>query len=225
VAREAAVLTFDAQVSRGPFAAQYRGELGALTAICGPSGSGKTTLLDMIAGLVPAHGTCVLNGTALHELPAHRRGIGYAFQDDRLFPHLTVEKNLLFAGRSARLEEILSELALEPLLRRRPHHLSGGEKRRVSIGRAILAAERLLLLDEPLSPLDGGLREGVVKLIAKTAVPVVVVSHEPLDAPHRDITTLRCDGDRTSGAPSDPASSRSPSPALRTPCAPPDRAP
>ena len=178
------MIAFDARVTRGAFNARYRGSLGPLTVIGGPSGSGKTTLLDLIAGLIPAEGTCTLDGFALSALPPDRRGVGYAFQDDRLFPHLTVEKNLLFPRRTARFDEIVDRLELSALLPRRPKDLSGGEKRRVAIGRAFLAAERLLLLDEPLAPLDAKLRERASALIQDAAktVLVILVSHEPFDA-------------------------------------------
>ena len=186
------MIAIDARVRRGAFSGHYRGELGPLAVIGGPSGAGKTTLLDLIAGLVPAKGTCILDGLALLTLPAHRRGIGYAFQDDRLFPHLTVEMNLLFSKRRAGFDELVFVLELGPLLSRRPRDLSGGEKRRVGIARAMLAAERLLLLDEPLSPLDAALREKLGDLIrtkAKTT-PVILVSHEPFQGEPIDISQL-----------------------------------
>jgi molybdate transport system ATP-binding protein len=186
------VITFDAQVSRGAFAAHYRGELGPFAVIGGPSGAGKSTLLDLIAGLAPMQGSVSLDGKPLHPLAPEQRGIGYAFQDDRLFPHLSVEKNLTFSGRRARFTEVVDALALGPLLARRPRDLSGGEKKRVGIGRAVLTAERLLLLDEPLSPLDAELRARTADLIREAAktLPIIVVSHEPIDGPHVEIGSL-----------------------------------
>ncbi len=177
------MIAFDAQVTRGAYAAHYCGTLGAFSVVSGPSGSGKSTLLDLLAGLVPARGTVTLDGVALQALPPHRRGVGYAFQDDRLFPHLTVERNLRFGRRAASLEAVVDALELEPLLARRPRELSGGERRRVGVGRAVLAAERLLLLDEPLSPLDARLRARVLQLArgVATTIPTVIVSHGALE--------------------------------------------
>ncbi len=186
------MIAFDANVVRGAFSAHYRGSFAELTVIGGPSGSGKSTLLDLIAGLIPAEGSCAIDGVPLHLLPPHQRGIGYAFQDDRLFPHLTVEKNLLFSGKHERFARAVESLELQPLLDRRPKALSGGERRRVGIARAIVAAERLLLLDEPLAPLDAALRERAASLIVETAaeLPTIVVSHEALPGAHVEITAL-----------------------------------
>jgi molybdate transport system ATP-binding protein len=166
-----------------------------VTAIFGPSGSGKTSILNVIAGLLrPERGRVAVDGVVLLDtgagmfVPPHRRRIGYVFQDDRLFPHLSVKGNLLygriFLGSSrqhASFEEIVDLLDLGSLLHRGISALSGGEKQRVAIGRALLSSPRLLLLDEPLSSLDER-RKGEVmpffeKLRDRASMPIVYVSH------------------------------------------------
>lgn len=180
------MIELDARVSRGAFFGHYRGRFGPPAVVTGPSGSGKTTLLDLLAGLVDATGSCSVDGASVLDsaagvrLPARRRGVGYAFQDDRLFPHLTVKKNLGFAGRGD-VRAVAEALDLSRLLDRRPGDLSGGEKKRVAVGRALLAAERLLLLDEPFAPLDDRLVARVARLIEDKArhTPTILVSHAP----------------------------------------------
>ncbi len=166
-----------------------------VTAIFGPSGSGKTSVLNVIAGLLrPRHGHVAVDGATLLDteagvfLPPHRRRIGYVFQDGRLFPHLSVKGNLLYgsifvrsAGESSSFEEVVSLLDLGPLLRRGTSALSGGEKQRVAIGRALLSSPRLLLLDEPLSSLDERRKAEVMPFLERlrdqTRMPIVYVSH------------------------------------------------
>ena len=169
---------------------------GRLTALFGSSGSGKTTLVNAIAGLVrPAQGHVRVDGATLLDtaagiaLPPHRRGIGYVFQEDRLFPHLSVRQNLLFGRFFARdrrpgaptFAAVVALLGLGPLLARRPAALSGGEKQRVAIGRALLAHPRLLLLDEPLAALDAARKDEILPFVERlrdeAGVPVVYVSH------------------------------------------------
>ncbi len=170
---------------------------GGVTAVFGPSGAGKTTILNAIAGLLrPCGGRITLDGTTLTDtarstfLPPHRRRIGYVFQDGRLFPHLTVAGNLdyasRFAGRraSARPDRaaIVDLLGLGPLLTRRPATLSGGERSRVAMARAVLSAPRLLLLDEPFAALDAARRAEVLPYLERlrdaTGLPMVLVSHD-----------------------------------------------
>ena len=139
---------------------------GRLTALFGASGSGKTSLVNVIGGLVrPESGHVRVEGETLVDtgrgivLPPHRRRLGYVFQEARLFPHLTVRQNLLFGHwfvpravrKPADLDMVLDLLGIGHLLKRRPGALSGGEKQRVAIGRALLAQPRLLLMDEPLA--------------------------------------------------------------------------
>jgi molybdate transport system ATP-binding protein len=166
-----------------------------LTALFGRSGAGKTSIVNVIAGLVrPERGQIVVEGSVLIDtergirVPAHRRRVGYVFQEDRLFPHLTVRQNLLFgrwfaigSAPAARLDDVVDLLGIGALLDRRPARLSGGEKQRVAIGRALLASPRLLLMDEPLASLDAARKDEILPYIERlrdqAGVPIVYVSH------------------------------------------------
>jgi molybdate transport system ATP-binding protein len=166
-----------------------------VTAIFGPSGAGKTSVLNVIAGLVrPMRGRVVIDGAVLTDtevglvLPAHRRRIGYVFQDNRLFPNFSVRNNLLYGrlfasanDRYGSVEEVVDLLDLGALLHRGVQALSGGEKQRVAIGRALLASPRLLLLDEPLASLDEARKQEVMPFLERlrdqARVPIVYVSH------------------------------------------------
>lgn len=165
-----------------------------VTALFGHSGSGKTTVVNAVAGLLaPDAGRIELDGTVLFDratgrnLPAHRRRIGYVFQDARLFPHLTVRQNLLYGrwlrggGGADDLARVVGLLGLEALLPRRPQGLSGGEKSRVAIGRALLSHPRLLLMDEPLASLDEARKLEILPYLERLrdagGVPILYVSH------------------------------------------------
>jgi molybdate transport system ATP-binding protein len=166
-----------------------------LTALFGRSGAGKTSVVNAIAGLVrPNRGRIVVDGVVLVDTergiraPAHRRRVGYVFQESRLFPHLTVRQNLLFGRWFARgfapaapLDDVVDLLGIGALLDRRPGQLSGGEKQRVAIGRALLAGPRLLLMDEPLASLDARRKDEILPYIERlrdqASVPIVYVSH------------------------------------------------
>lgn len=168
---------------------------GGVTALFGRSGSGKTSLMRIIAGLArPDEGRVVLDGERLTEttagifVPKHRRRFGYVFQEARLFPHLSVRANLSygrwFAPKAAHRESfdhIIDLLGIEPLLERSPAKLSGGEKQRVAIGRALLSSPRLLLMDEPLAALDEARKAEILpyleRLRDETEIPIVYVSH------------------------------------------------
>jgi molybdate transport system ATP-binding protein len=178
-----------------------------LTALFGPSGSGKTSLVSIIAGLVrPDRGRIVVDGEVLVDtersifVPAHRRRIGYVFQEGRLFPHLTVRQNLLYGRWFAAKEERRSDVAdvidllgIGALLDRRPGGLSGGEKQRVAIGRALLSSPRAVLMDEPLASLDETRKAEILpyieRLHGQSRVPIVYVSHS-LSEVTRLATTL-----------------------------------
>ena len=167
-----------------------------LTALVGPSGAGKTTVLNCVAGLMrPDRGRIAVAGTTLFDsaagvnLPPERRRAGYVFQDARLFPHLKVEANLRFGERLAAAEqrwighdEVVEFLGIGHLLSRWPATLSGGEIRRVAIGRALLAAPRFLLLDEPFASLDPARAETLMALVERIRdelkVPILLVSHD-----------------------------------------------
>ncbi|SDN91831.1 molybdate transport system ATP-binding protein [Lutimaribacter pacificus] len=166
-----------------------------LTVLFGRSGSGKTTIVNAVAGLLrPDAGRIVVDDRVLLDsargihLPPHRRQLGYIFQEGRLFPHLTVRQNLKFgAWFSARtppraeFDRVVGMLGIGPLLDRRPGALSGGEKQRVAIGRALLSAPRLILADEPLAALDAPRKAEILpyfeRLRDEAAVPILYVSH------------------------------------------------
>lgn len=172
---------------------------GGLTALFGPSGSGKTSLVNIIGGLIrPDKGKVTVDGRALVDsdrrifVPRHKRRIGYVFQDARLFPHLTVSQNLRFgrffapaAARYAVFGEVVDMLGIGHLLERRPSLLSGGEKQRVAIGRALLASPRLILMDEPLASLDEARKAEIIPFIERlrdeAKVPIVYVSHSLME--------------------------------------------
>ncbi len=167
----------------------------AITAIYGPSGAGKTSLLNMVAGLLrPDSGEIMLDDQVLFstekkiDLPPEKRRIGYVFQDDLLFPHLTVEANLCYghdllpaSERRFAPAQIVDLLQLGPLLARKPRNLSGGERQRVALGRALLASPLLLLMDEPLASLDQGLKSRIIPYLrhirSELEIPILYVSH------------------------------------------------
>jgi molybdate transport system ATP-binding protein len=196
-ARKLTVLRVDVSKQLGEFSieAAFSSE-GRVTGLFGSSGTGKTSLINMIAGLTrPDRGSIavdddVLDDTAagLH-VAAHRRRIGYVFQDARLFPHLDVRHNLDYGRRMNRLARdpanqtrVIDLLDIGRLLDRRPGKLSGGERQRVALGRALLAQPRLLLLDEPLGSLDEERKAEIlpylIRLRDETGVPMVYVSHD-----------------------------------------------
>lgn len=181
----------DVRIRRGErdIAAHIEGGAG-ITVLAGPSGVGKTSVLDAIAGLLtPTAGHVRVGGRTLFDangridLPPERRGAGYVFQDARLFPHRRVRANLLYgAADDRRLEAVADTLDISDLLDRWPRALSGGEARRVAIGRALLRNPAFLLLDEPLSSLDPARREGAIAMIERVRdeakLPILLVTHD-----------------------------------------------
>ena len=175
---------------------------GEVLTLMGPSGCGKSSLLAALAGVLPPGGPIRLTGDILlgaHRLtplPPQERGVGILFQDDLLFAHLTVAENLMFgmpahlkgmAARQTRAREALAEVGLEAQVDKLPGALSGGQKARVSLLRALLAEPRALLLDEPFSrldkPLRAAFRELVFAQIKALAIPAILVTHDEEDAP------------------------------------------
>ena len=193
-------LDIDVEHARGSFrlAAKFAAQPG-VTALFGRSGSGKSTLVDIVAGLIrPERGRVVIDGTTLVDtdrgvfVPKHRRRVGYVFQDSRLFPHLNVRQNLLYGRWFSRgpggvvgdFGSIVELLGIGALVERTPESLSGGEKQRVAIGRALLAHPQLLLMDEPLASLDEQRRAEILPYIERLrdiGVPILYVSHSVVE--------------------------------------------
>ncbi len=173
----------------------FQSEKARVIALYGPSGAGKTSVISMIAGLIrPDSGSIRLNGAVFYDsdkktnMVPEKRRIGYVFQDGKLFPHLTVKSNLVYgmklisrSDRKVGFDEVVSLLGIEQLLGRRPGKLSGGEKQRVAIGRALLTSPRLLLMDEPLASLDSSRKNELMPFIKKLRdqyqIPIVYVTH------------------------------------------------
>ncbi|HJR21901.1 MAG TPA: ATP-binding cassette domain-containing protein [Dongiaceae bacterium] len=175
--------------------------------IMGPSGAGKSSLLAWLTGVLPSglagEGEVLLDGVSVLGLPAHRRRLGILFQDDLLFPHMTVGENLAFGlpagadrrGRRDRVEQALARVELAGFADRDPLTLSGGERARVALLRVLLSEPRALLLDEPFSKLDMTLRDRFRSLVfqSTTHLPVLLVSHDQQDsiAAGGDVVELR----------------------------------
>jgi molybdate transport system ATP-binding protein len=189
------MLSVDLRLARDAFVldAKFETPTPGVTALFGRSGCGKSTLVNALAGLLPAaRGRIQIDGETWLDserdifVPAERRRIGYVFQDARLFPHYSVRGNLLYgAPRPApagEFDNVVGLLGLAPLLSRRPGSLSGGERSRVALGRALLAQPKLLLLDEPLASLDASRRDEVLPYLSRlrdvSAIPMVYVSHQ-----------------------------------------------
>jgi len=153
-----------------------------ITALFGPSGSGKTSVIRAVAGLLECNSAVVnLSGRDMVSVPVHKRKFGYVYQNARLFPHLTVLKNLRYGGQVDEAQ-IIALLGLEPLLARYPATLSGGEAQRVALGRALMSGPEVLLLDEPLSALDAPRKAEVLPYLEtlrdQSAIPMLYVSHD-----------------------------------------------
>lgn len=178
------------------FKAQLEIPSKGIISIFGPSGAGKTTLLNFISGkLSPKKGIITINGKTILDtskkiaLPIHQRGIGYVFQDPTLFPHYSVEKNLLYGAKEKNpplFNDITKLLGIEPLLKKRIAYLSGGEKQRIAIGRALLSSPDILLMDEPLSALDQNRKEEILNYLEAIPeqfnTPILYVTHNIQEA-------------------------------------------
>ena len=183
---------------RGAFTldAHFEAPTPGIVALFGRSGCGKTTTIQIISGLLRADRARIeLDGQLLEDtvasthVPSEERRIGYVFQDGRLFPHMSVARNLRYGLKRAKVaqptiefDQVIGLLGLEGLLARHPFQLSGGERQRVSLGRALLSQPRLLLLDEPLAALDAARREEVLPYLERLrdnlSIPMVYVSHQ-----------------------------------------------
>jgi putative thiamine transport system ATP-binding protein len=171
-------------------------EPGRPVTIMGPSGAGKSSLLAWLTGVLPpglsGEGDVLLDGGSIRALPAHRRRLGILFQDDLLFPHMSVGENLAFglpagpdrATRLRTVEQALAQVELAGFAHRDPLTLSGGERARVALLRVLLSEPKALLLDEPFSKLDLTLRDRFRSLVFQSAahLPVLLVSHDPQDS-------------------------------------------
>ncbi|MDL2267657.1 molybdenum ABC transporter ATP-binding protein [Desulfovibrio sp. OttesenSCG-928-G15] len=193
---------------------RFSGKADGVTALCGPSGSGKTSVINMVAGLSrPDSGTISLAGNLLFDsaagicLPPEARRVGYVFQEGRLFPHLSIRANLTYgmkliprAKRVIHLDQVVGLLGIEHLLSRRPRKLSGGEKQRVAIGRALLISPFALLMDEPLASLDEARKEELLPYIATVNkefhIPVLYVSHAMEEVERIADTVIRMENGR-----------------------------
>ena len=210
-------LELDLEFRRGALTLNARTTIdGGTTGICGPSGSGKSTLLALIAGLLrPQRGHIRFDGASLTDVgrrefvPPWQRHFGLVFQDGQLFPHLSVRQNLLYGWQRLRPEERRFELGqvtqlleIEPLLERRTAQLSGGERSRVALGRALLYSPRLLLLDEPLSALDERLKEQILPFLKRvrdeTRIPMLYVTHSRAEVEYLAERVLRIEDGRLS---------------------------
>lgn len=172
-----------------------------ILALVGPSGAGKTTILQCVAGLqtpswgeINIHGKTVFSSEQGADVPIRDRHIGYLFQDYALFPHMTVEKNVMYGkpkkgntpNKVLTASNVLELLKIEHLRNRYPSQISGGEKQRVALARALMTEPELLLLDEPLSALDGDtrstLQQELLKLQAQWKIPFILVTHDVREA-------------------------------------------
>jgi molybdate transport system ATP-binding protein len=178
-----------------------------VTAIWGPSGSGKTTLLRAIAGLTRLAGHVKIGADVWQDersfVPVHKRRVGYVFQEASLLPHLSVQGNLDFArkraGKTARgrdmEDNLIDRLNLSPLLHRSVQKLSGGERQRVALARSLISAPDILLMDEPLSSLDGEAKAEILPMIASLSrdigLPILYVSHDAYEVERLADRTLR----------------------------------
>ena len=184
-----------------------------VTVLFGRSGSGKTSIVNAVAGLMkPESGRIALDSEALFDsetgvfIPPHRRRLGYVFQEGRLFPHMTVRRNLLYGrvraggGPEVDVDRVVEMLGLGDLLGRRPGALSGGEKQRVALGRALLSNPRMILADEPLAALDEPRKAEILpffeRLRDEAGVPILYVSHAAAEVARLATTVVALEGGR-----------------------------
>ncbi len=188
-------LTFDIKLQRKDFLLNVKAEIEkGITGIYGPSGHGKTSLLNSISGLLkPDSGHININGETVFDshaginVPVKDRKLGYVFQDIRLFPHLSVVQNLKYGLKKGRInnvgfQDVIDILEIGELLHKKPSECSGGEKQRISIGRALLSGAQILMMDEPFSAVDVNLRNNIIPFLnalnSRFNIPMLVVSHD-----------------------------------------------
>ena len=185
----------------------FKLEEGEVMAVVGPSGGGKSTLLRVIAGLESPKSGCIrIEDVEVlsknHEVAPQKRGVGMVFQDYALFPHLTVEKNILYGiddlthgERKVRVKEVMALVELDGYGKRYPHELSGGQQQRIALARAIAPRPKVLLLDEPFSNLDTHLltkvRDDLFRIIRHEGITTIMVTHNPKDAEQAADRTMR----------------------------------
>lgn len=167
---------------------------GEILSLLGPSGCGKTTLLNIILGLTePSEGQLIYEGKEINQVPMNKRGFNIVFQDFALFPHLTAYENIIYGLKNRHtniqkkdVQEYIDFLELEPHLHKQIEQLSGGQKQRVSIARTLVMQPKILLLDEPLSALDGVIKESIKDRIQQIAqdfgLTIIIVTHDPEEA-------------------------------------------
>jgi molybdate transport system ATP-binding protein len=211
------MLTVDVKKALPAFMIEVQFSGSGTAALFGPSGAGKTTVANLVAGLVkPDSGRIVIGNDVLFDsarridVPAHKRRIGYVFQEGRLFPHMTVSRNLDYGRRMNGLpsndedrERIIAMLDLRILLSRRPGRLSGGERQRVAIGRALLSKPRLLVLDEPLASLDAARKAEILPYLERLqaeALPMIYVIHQPAEVKRIADHVVRIDHGKVAAA-------------------------
>jgi molybdate transport system ATP-binding protein len=197
------VVLRDIRLPLAHFTLEVSAEIGAAaTALYGPSGAGKTSLLEIIAGIRrPTEGSVILNGRDVTAVRPQHRHIGYVPQDDALFPHMSVRRNILYGGNDARftMERVVGVLEIAHLLDRGIVALSGGERKRVALARALLSGPEILLLDEPLSGVDPELRKRVIEYLMRVReefpIPLIYVTHELEEAKRIcDVTMMMREG-------------------------------
>jgi molybdate transport system ATP-binding protein len=185
------VVLRDVVVPLAHFTLEVSVEMNArTTALYGPSGAGKTSLLEVIAGLrTPARGDVEIHGRLVNDVPPRKRRVGYVPQDDALFPHLSVRQNITYGGPVD--DAVINVLEIAHLLERDVKKLSGGERKRVALARALLSHPAVLLLDEPLSGVDAELRarvlEHLVRVRDEFPIPMIYVTHD------RDEASVICE--------------------------------
>jgi iron(III) transport system ATP-binding protein len=184
--------TFDKKVVLGGISLQIQD--GEIVSMLGLSGSGKTTLLNIILGLIPMDsGSIIYNGVDISNVPMKKRGFNIVFQDYALFPNLNAYKNIVYGLKNKpdllsheELEDIIDFLELRPHLSKKIEQLSGGQKQRVALARTLVTKPKILLLDEPLSALDGVIKETIkckIKAITqKYNITTIIVTHDPEEA-------------------------------------------